>query len=132
MEDILAKPIKNKPDAPYFDWIKDGSKIYEGRLKYKCNKNEWNLYIGKKMYFYDEDYPMDILLVEITDLPIFTDFAEAFDVLESNLIPNRSRKEIINMYNDLFHYDDEILVDGVTSKMIIKEGVVAIGFKIIS
>ena len=36
------------------------------------------------------------------------------------------------MYNDLFHYDDEILVDGVTSKMIKEEGVVAIGFKIIS
>jgi ASC-1-like (ASCH) protein len=132
MENFLAKPIKNKPDAPYFDWIKDGSKTYEGRLKYKCKKTEWNLYIGKKMYFYDEDNMNDVILIEITSLPIFTDFAEAFDVLEFSLIPNKSRKEVINMYNDLFHYDDEILIDGVTSKMIIKEGVVAIGFKIIS
>lgn len=130
MEDFLSKPIKNNPK--YFDWIKDESKTYEGRLKYKCNKDEWDLYIGKKMYFYDQDNINDVILVEITSLPIFIDFAEAFDVLGSSLIPNRSRKEVINMYNDLFHYDDEILVDGVTSKMIKEEGVVAIGFKIIS
>jgi len=132
MEDVLSKPIKNKIENPYFDWIKDGSKTYEGRLKYKCNKNEWDLYIGKKMYFYDEDNIDNKILVEIIDLPIFKNFGEAFDVLGYKLIPNRSKREVINMYNDLFHYDNEILVDGVTSKMINKEGVVAVGFKIIS
>lgn len=84
------------------------------------------------MYFYDEDNINDVILVEITSLPIFKNFGEAFDILGSNLIPNRSKREVINMYNDLFHYKDEELVDGVTSKMINKEGVVAIGFKIIS
>lgn len=130
MEETLSKPIKNNPG--YFDWIKDESKTYEGRLKYKRDETEWNLYIGKKMYFYDEDNHNDMILVEITSLPIFNDFGEAFDVLGYNLIPNRSKREVINMYNELFHYKDEVLHDGVTSKMINDEGVVAIGFKIIS
>lgn len=132
MEDILSKPIKNNPDNCYFDWIKNGPKTYEGRLKYKCEKNEWDLYIGKEIHFYDEDNPTDGIIVEVTDLPTFKNFGEAFDLLGSRLIPNRSRREVVNMYNDLFHYKDEILYDDITSKMINKEGVVAIGFKIIS
>jgi ASC-1-like (ASCH) protein len=132
MEEILSKPIRNKPENCYFDWIKDGSKTYEGRLKCKCKKSEWNLYIGKKIHFYDEDNPADGLLVEVIELPIFKNFGEAFDVFGSNLIPDRSKREVINMYNELFHYEDEILYGGITSKMIDKEGVVAIGFKIIS
>lgn len=129
MDITLSRPIKNKSDDCYFDWIKDGSKTYEGRLK--CKIEDWPLYIGKKIYFYDEDNPTDKILVEVTELPIFKDFGEAFDVLGSSLIPNRSKKEVINMYNQLFHYEDEIIYDGVTSKMITKEGVVAIGFKVI-
>lgn len=86
----------------------------------------------KEIHFYDEDNPADDIIVEVTSLPIFKDFGKAFDALGSNLIPNRSKKEVINMYNELFHYEDEVLYDGVTSKMINKEGVVAIGFKIIS
>lgn len=132
IEAILCKSIKNKPDNCYFDWIKDGSKTYEGRLKYKRDETEWNLYIGKKMYFYDEDNSDDMILIEITELLIFKNFEEAFDVLGSNLIPNRSKREIINMYNDLFHYEYEELYDGISSKMINDEEVVAIGFKIIS
>jgi len=131
-KNILSKPIKNKSDQCYFDWIKIGHKEYEGRLKNKIDETEWNLYVGKRMYFYDEDYPEDMLLVEIIELPTFNDFAEAFDVLGSKLIPDRSRRNVINMYNDLFHYDDEELFDGVTSKMIRDIGVVAIKFKIIS
>jgi len=65
-------------------------------------------------------------------LLIFNNFGEAFDVLGFSLKPNRNKSEVINMYNQLFHYENEILYNGITSKMINKEGTVAIGFKIIS
>lgn len=130
MNAILSKPIRNHPEEPYLDWIKSGVKTYEGRLK--CKIQEWTLYIGKKICFYDEDDTTDWVLVEVIDLPTFNNFGEAFDELGETLIPNRTKREVINMYNDLFHYKDEILYDGVTSKMINKKCVVAIGFKIIS
>lgn len=128
---ILSKPIKNRGNNKYYDWIKFGRKKYEGRLYYKIKPDEWDLYIGKTMYFYDQDFPNDKILVKITSLPIFSSFGEAFDHLGSDLIPDRSKREVINMYNKLFHYDDEELVDGITSKMILDNGVVAIGFSII-
>jgi len=126
---ILAKPIRNRGNERYFDWIKSGLKTYEGRLCFKIE--EWNLFTGKIMKFYDEDYPQDYILVKIISLTTYDSFEHAFNHLGSKLIPNHSRIEVINMYNKLFHYDDEILIDGITSKMIMDNGVVAIGFIIL-
>ena len=129
MENILSRPIKNRENNNYFGWIKNGSKTYEGRLKSKIE--DWDLYVGKRIHFYDEDDCTDEILVEVTELLVFDNFGKAFDALGSNLIPNRLKPEVINMYNELFHYDKEILYDGITSRMINNKGVVAIGFKIL-
>ena len=130
MEEILEKPIINHPDHPYLDWIKMGKKTFEGRLKTKLK--DWNLTVGKKLKFYDQDDPSLFTIIEITDLPIFADFGEAFDALGENLIPERTREEVINMYNDLFHYPNETLVNGQTSHMIRDLKVVAIKFIVLN
>ena len=127
MEDILSKPIDDYDED--FTSIKKGYKTYEGRLK--CKIEDWKLYVGKQIRFYDQHNPSDGIVIEVTELLIFDDFAEAFDELGSSLKPNKNRRQAINMYNKLFHYDNELLYDGVTSEMINKEGAVAIGFKII-
>ena len=126
---ILSKPVRNSGWEKYYDWMKSGQKTYEGRLYSKIE--EWDLYVGKIMYFYDQDFPDNKILVKIRSLPIYCNFDEAFYDLGFRLIPNRTKREVINMYNELFHYNDEKLLDGVTSKMINDHGVVAIGFIII-
>lgn len=156
--DCLMKPILNKCDAPYLEWIKSGIKQYEGRLQSKIT--DWDLSIDKfekvkfeKVKFekdkfekdkfkenkflilYDQDNPNNWVKCEITELLLFSDFGTAFDNLGDKLIPERSRNDVIHLYNKLFHYPDEYpneFNDGVTSKCIIDNGVVAIGLKIIS
>jgi len=127
--DFIKKPIKNPKESPYLDWIKYGDKKYEGRLQSKII--DWNLSVGTIIQFYDEENPQSFVVVEITSLPLFDDFGMAFDELGSSLIPNKSRKEVVFLYNELFHYDGEKITENMPSKMIIDQGVVAIGFKII-
>lgn len=129
MEEILEKPIQNLKENPYLDWIKCGKKKYEGRLKTKIN--EWDLKVGKKIKFYDQNDPTSFVIVEITSLPIFSDFGAAFDSLGKELIPGRTREEVVELYNGLFHYHDEILEKDKPSKMILNNEIVAIGFKLV-
>ena len=128
-EVILEKPIQNPKENPYLDWIKSGEKKYEGRLMTKIKES--NLEIGKKIKFYDQDKKASFVIVEVTSLPTFTSFETAFCDLGESLIPKRTTEEVIKMYNDLFHYPDEILEPGKSSKMILDNGVVVIGFNLI-
>jgi ASC-1-like (ASCH) protein len=129
MSDILVKPIKNPADSPYFDWIKSGVKTYEGRLQNKIQ--EWNLKLGQKIKFYDQDNERSYVIVEVISLKLFFDFGSAFDALGSKLIPYSTREEVIDLYNCLFHYKHEQLQKAITSMMIQDYGVVAIGFRIL-
>jgi ASC-1-like (ASCH) protein len=126
---ILRKPIQNRVNTPYLDRIKYGDKQFEGRLLTKFK--EWKLMIGKQMIFYDQDHHDSWVLIKITSLLIFPDFGVAFDTLGSKLIPGKNKSEVITIYNDLFHYDIEKIIQGETSKMINDIGVVAIGFDIL-
>ena len=130
---FIQKPIQNPEDNPYLDWIKSGEKQFEGRLKTKIS--EWKLDVGKEIKFFDQSNENSWVLCKITSLYIFSDFGTAFDELGSTLIPGKTRDEVIKLYNDLFHYSDEIIEEikeGDSSKMIQTNGVVAIGVEIIS
>ncbi len=127
----IRKEIQNPVESPYLDWIKMGNKIYEGRLKIKISK--WCLSVGSRIQFYDKKNQDSYVLCEITSLKIFNDFGEAFDLLGEELIPNNTREQVIKLYNELFHYDDEIIENIVdSSRMIIDNGVVAIGLKVLT
>ena len=125
---ILCKAIRNREEK-YLDWIKDGSKTYEGRLA--CKVKEWDLQINKMIIFYDENDHNSFVLCRITSLLIFNNFGEAFERLGAALIPNKAKVEVIDMYNKLFYYQDEQLHSGQTSAMIMDNKVVAIGIIVI-
>lgn len=133
---LCVKPIQNKSDAQYLRWIMEGIKKYEGRLKTKISETEWGLFIGKEIKFFDMDYPDRWVIIKVSELLIFSNFGEAFDALGEKLIPYRTKNEVIDMYNKLFHYPDESLdilsENHMSSKMIMDNGVVAIGLSIIS
>jgi len=88
--------------------------------------------IRKEIKFYDQDNPNSFVIVRITSLKVFSDFGVAFDALGDELIPGRTREEVIELYNRLNHYPNEVLITGIPSRMIQENGVVAIGFEIIS
>jgi len=131
---MLTKSIQNR-NHKYYDWIVDGRKTAEGRLANKVGL--WRLHVGKLIVLHDEDHRERSATVRVTDLPVYADFGAAYDALGARLIPDDklfgapTRAEVINMYNELFHYDDEQLVSGVTSRMIADHGVVAICFEVV-
>ena len=122
---ILEKSIQNHQSTPFLDWIDEGLKKYEGRLKTKIQ--EWSLHPQKLMIFTNNKKSV---LVEITSLPTFADFGEAYEKLGSLLIPGKlTKEEVIDLYNGFFHHPDEKLIPGLTSQMIKDHGVVAIGVR---
>jgi len=127
----IRKEIQNPAESPYLDRIKCGKKTYEGRLKTKIS--EWCLSVGNRIQFYDKENHDSYVLCEITSLETFSDFGEAFDLLGEKIIPNHSHEQVIKLYNGLFHYDDEIIENmNKSSQMIIDNGVVAIGVKVLT
>jgi ASC-1-like (ASCH) protein len=126
---MINKPIQNPPNAPYLDWIKSGTKKYEGRLKSKII--EWDLSIGSHIKFYDQNNPDSWVEVVVTSLPLFNDFGEAHDNLGNQLLPV-PRSEVVSLYNGLFHYPNEDSSNNESASQMIKDkGVVAIGFDLI-
>ncbi|ARF11816.1 hypothetical protein Klosneuvirus_2_252 [Klosneuvirus KNV1] len=123
---VLSKEIQQ----PYLDWIKSGEKVYEGRLKTKIE--EWGLKIGRRIKFYDKENPDSWVLIDVTSLPTFADFGTAYDVLGSELIPHKTKNEVIKLYNDLFHNSDEKINDTEPSQMIKDKGVIAFGMRVIT
>jgi len=123
---LLKKEIQIK----YLSMIKEGTKKYEGRLADKID--EWNLYPGKLIKFYDPADPNSWVLVRVTDLLIFSDFGKAFDELGSDLIPNQTRNSVIKLYNNIYKYPNEKLIANKPSKMIQDKSVVAIKIKVLS
>lgn len=123
--EFIEKPIQRY----YLELIKSGKKKYEGRLKSKVK--DWNLEIGMKIKFYDQNDKSSFVITEVISLLIFNNFGEAFDNLKGELIPEKSKEEVINLYNGLFHYGDEVIESGVPSKMIKDIGIICIGLKVI-
>jgi ASC-1-like (ASCH) protein len=114
MNGNLEKHIANPITTPWLDWIISGRKTFEGRV----NQGDWtHMKIGDEIYFYSDD---NNAICVIADLKKYTDFAQAFDDLQSQLvpIPNITRDEVTNIYSQYFNEDD-----------IKKFGVVAVGVK---
>lgn len=106
--------IQNPPDSPYLDQMKLGTKKYEGRLATKIK--EWDLFIGKEMKFVDGNNPNSWILIRVTELLQFNDFGEAFDALGSELIPNKTKTEVVELYANLFcKSESEIRIIGVVA-----------------
>lgn len=125
---ILVKSINNPADTPYLDWIKSGIKTFEGRLKTRVV--DWDLHTGRIIKFVDTNDASSYAIVYVTHWHTFTDFGAAFDSLGESLIPFHDRTQVIAMYNKIFE-PENTHVDNVTCDTILRDGVAAIGFKLI-
>lgn len=108
--------LRRNVSQPWFGMIKSGDKTFEGRTANKIK--DWDLFVGKIIIFFCDS---EELTVEITSLPTYSSFEEAFDYLGYNLVPVKgiTREEVGKMYSDLPIDDPKVY------------GVVAIEFKII-
>lgn len=122
--------IEKELQDEYLEQIKLGKKTYEGRLKSKIQ--EWKLKIGSRIKFYDKHNINSWALVEVVSLQCYNDFGKAYDALGEELIPRKSKNEVIKLYNEIYHYLDEKIDDISESQMIINNGVVAIGVNVIT
>jgi len=117
MEPTLRKPIDNSGKVKWLDLIQSELKKYEGRLANKIQ--EWDLYVGKQMIFFTDEKEVT---VEITSLPVFRSFGDAYNVLGSELVPvpGVDREIVEEFYRDYY-----------TDKDVAQYGVVAIGVRVI-
>ena len=93
--------VSNSP-IQWLNMIAHKEKIYELRLASKVN--EWNLFIGKRITFYD-DYE---IIVSVTSLTIYNSVEDAFNHLGNKLvpIPRITKDEVLNLYRSF--YGDKI------------------------
>lgn len=128
MNTMAVVSIQNQNENPYLDWIKSGTKTYEGRTLNKIK--DWGLFVGKQIKFFDKKNIDSYVICEVTELLHFDDFGQAFDALGEKLIPNRTRNEVIRLYNGFYEPNNKY-EDGITSDFIKGLKVVAIGVKVI-
>lgn len=99
----FRKSLQNSPESPWFDWICDGRKRYEGRLR----KDVWaSLAVGDIIAFV---CPLNReLICRVVSLPHFESFGAAFDKLGSALvpIPGINTADIDKLYSQYFNDED--------------------------
>lgn len=113
---IRTQQVINSGDYQWFDWIKSGEKIIEGRLNKENNKwlkyfeNNDLIRIFKGEEISDDENPD--LLVRILNIYTAEDFNDLYGTFGSDLIPDlkgRSPDDIYwNVYKD-YYTEDEYL-----------------------
>jgi ASC-1-like (ASCH) protein len=79
----LRKTLQNPPESPWFDWMEQGVKRFEGRLR----KDDWaRLQPGDLIEFVNAN-TQKVLLTRVLALPSFGSFADAFKELGRELVP---------------------------------------------
>jgi len=119
----FKKAIDNPEGSPWFDWIRDGKKTYEGRLYYK----DWKqVRLGDTIVFY---YGANKVETIVTDLRRHTNFVLAYWEFGDKLVPrlnvklnvklNVSASDVADFYYKYF-----------TAKDIRKYGTVIVGIRV--
>ena len=107
----LRKSLQNAPECPWFDWIANGTKKFEGRLW----KDDWAaLSVGDVIVFVSPE--MRELTCRVVGLPRFESFGAAFNALGSALVPvpGVSTADVVNMYGQ-YYKDEDVLQYGVVA-----------------
>lgn len=107
----LVKSLQNPPESPWFDWIKDGTKNYEGRLL----KDDWATLKTDDLIIFVCPEKRE-LTVRVINQFHFKSFGEAYDALGSQLIPipGVCTEDVIKIYGKYFK-DEDILKYGVVA-----------------
>lgn len=107
----IRKSLQNPPESPWFDWICDGTKRFEGRLW----KDDWAaLSVGDIISFV---CPLKReLICRVVSLPRFESFGAAFDALGSALVPvpGVSTADVVKIYGQ-YYKDEDVSQYGVVA-----------------
>ena len=98
----FTKSLQNAPESPWFDWIADGTKRFEGRLF----KDEWSTLKAEDIIVFTCPKKRE-LTCQIISTPRFESFGAAFDALGSALvpIPGVTTADVVKIYGQ--YYKDE-------------------------
>lgn len=90
----------------YFELIKSGEKILEGRLNDEKRKN---FNIGDKITFYKEPEKTETIKAIILDKYLFNNFDEMADALDKKLLgfENKSKQEMVDVYKTIYSSENE-------------------------
>ena len=90
----------------YFDLIKSGEKILEGRLNDEKRKT---FNVGDKITFYKEPERKDSFKAIILDKYVFKNFDEMADALDKKLLgfADKTKQEMIKVYRTIYRRQDE-------------------------
>ena len=108
----MAVTFRKHVGEPWFTYIREGKKKYEGRIF----KNEWkSIKDGDIIIFYNGGNEVP---VKVTTSLLFDNFTAAFQYLDEELLPGvNDTKEANKIYKEFFPLND-----------IEKYGVIAVGF----
>lgn len=114
---IWVKHIRNDGLFPWADWIRNGSKTYEGRLL----KGDWELVkIGDHIIFTNPE--IRPILCQVIGMTYAINFDELYKKCGDKLIPNIRGYDAIGIYSEVLNMSFEELdryhVVGVEIKMI--------------
>lgn len=107
----IRKSLQNPPESPWFDWIANGTKKYEGRLW----KDDWaNLAVNDVIVFISPDKRE--LPCRVVSLPRFESFGAAFDALGAALVPvpGVNTADVVKIYGQ-YYKDEDVQAYGVVA-----------------
>lgn len=90
----------------YYDLIRSGEKVLEGRLNDEKRKN---FNIGDKITFYKEPTKQETMQAIILDKYIFNNFDEMANELDKSKLgfANKTKEEMVNVYRTIYTVEDE-------------------------
>lgn len=103
IEPKFKKSLQNPPESPWFDWIADGTKKFEGRL---C-KGDWSTLKAEDIIVFTCPKNRE-LTCQIISTPRFETFGAAFDALGSALVPvpGVTTADVVKIYGQYFTEED--------------------------
>lgn len=107
----IRKALQNPPESPWFDWIANGTKRYEGRLW----KDDWaSLSIDDIIVFISPEKRE--MTCRVIGLPRFESFGAAFVALGSALVPvpGVNTADVVKIYGQ-YYKDEDVLHYGVVA-----------------
>lgn len=107
----FKKSLQNPPESPWFDWIADGTKRYEGRLW----KDDWSTLVADDIIVFVCPKKRE-LTCRVKSTPRFESFGAAFDALGSALVPvpGVSTADVVKIYGQ-YYKDEDVSQYGVVA-----------------
>lgn len=107
----FKKSLQNPLESPWFDWITDGTKRYEGRLW----KDDWSTLNTDDIIVFVCPKKRE-LTCRVVSTPRFESFGAAFDALGSALVPvpGVNTADVVKIYGQ-YYKDEDIRHYGVVA-----------------